>query len=38
VSCMVSPRGLELLDPPARTFTVTATATVDAFRAAERLP
>jgi Flp pilus assembly protein TadG len=38
VSCTVSSRGLELLDPPARTFTVTATATIDAFRAAETAP
>jgi Flp pilus assembly protein TadG len=43
VSCSVSARGIEVIAPtdprsPARLLTVTATATVDRYRAAERAP
>lgn len=38
VSCSVSSRGIELINPPARTFTVTASAGIDAFRATEASP
>jgi Flp pilus assembly protein TadG len=34
VTCAVSPRGLGLIEPPARSFTVTASATIDPHRAA----
>jgi Flp pilus assembly protein TadG len=43
VSCSVSARGIEVIAPsdpdsPGRRFTVTATATIDRYRAAERAP
>ena len=38
VACSVSPRGVEPIAPPERVFRVTATATIDPFRAGEWAP
>lgn len=38
VSCSVSDRGIELLAPPDRRFMVTASATIDRYRATEVAP